>query len=205
MLSRANHFFLQTCILLCALPALGVGQTDLFSTLSLNKTATSPARSVVGDFNGDGIPDIAIVDFFISGNGDVGVFLGKGDGNFQPAISFPVGADSIAIVDGDFNHDGHLDLAVVQEKTRAPSPFFTAMETGASNPVLPIPLAHFRLTQPSLTLTETAIWISQLRFLSRLGAGNGIRHHPARGVGWHFSSPTADLHDRLRPGTDRSC
>ena len=40
------------------------------------------------------------------------VLLGKGDGTFQPANSIPVGERPIAVVVGDFNGDGHLDLAV---------------------------------------------------------------------------------------------
>ncbi len=39
--------------------------------------------------------------------------MATGDGNFLPAVNYPVGADPVAIVTGDFNHDGHLDLAVL--------------------------------------------------------------------------------------------
>lgn len=38
--------------------------------------------------------------------------LGTGDGNFQPAVNYPVGEFPTAIVAGDFNHDGNVDLAV---------------------------------------------------------------------------------------------
>ena len=59
-----------------------------------------------GDFNGDGIPDVATSE---------GVFLGLGDGTFQPtpvAVSLPEPAYAYAlVVAGDFNGDGHLDLA----------------------------------------------------------------------------------------------
>ena len=68
----------------------------------------------VGDFNGDGIPDIA------STNADprpgvVNIFLGIGDGNFRAPASFAVGqtgvgSDNIAV--GDFNKDGKLDLII---------------------------------------------------------------------------------------------
>ncbi len=63
---------------------------------------------VVGDFNGDGIPDIAT---------PVGVELGDGDGTFRgPADGFGIAplngsnGSYMAMVEGDFFGDGHLDL-----------------------------------------------------------------------------------------------
>jgi hypothetical protein len=61
---------------------------------------------VVADFNGDGIPDPAVL--FLGG---VRVLLGNGDGSFQTtAISYVTGPDQLAV--GDFNGDGLPDLAV---------------------------------------------------------------------------------------------
>ena len=42
----------------------------------------------------------------------VSVLLGNGDGTFQPQVTYAVGTDPSAIVAGDFNGDGRLDLAV---------------------------------------------------------------------------------------------
>src|SRR5207302_7859515 len=42
----------------------------------------------------------------------VSVLLGKGDGTFQTAVSYPAGMGSVALAVSDFNHDGKLDLAV---------------------------------------------------------------------------------------------
>ena len=61
-----------------------------------------------GDFNGDGRPDLAIVDVF----GEVIILLGKGDGTFTQGPTYAIGQQPIAIVTGDFNRDGKTDLAV---------------------------------------------------------------------------------------------
>jgi hypothetical protein len=55
------------------------------------------------DFNGDGNPDLAIVN-----NGGIGISLGNGDGTFQPQVMYGAGEYSVAVA--DINHDGQLDL-----------------------------------------------------------------------------------------------
>src|SRR5204863_10215991 len=46
------------------------------------------------------------------GSGDVSVLLGKGDGTFRVAVSYPVGPELWSVAVGDFNGDGRPDLAV---------------------------------------------------------------------------------------------
>src|SRR5262249_22906677 len=57
--------------------------------------------------------DVAVAGNTPSGVGIVTVLLGNGDGTFLPAKDYTVGDDLIAMVTGDFNRDGWLDLAVV--------------------------------------------------------------------------------------------
>ncbi|MGA2591126.1 MAG: VCBS repeat-containing protein [Bryobacteraceae bacterium] len=65
---------------------------------------------VVGDFNGDGIPDAATI-----GESGVWVFLGKGGGVLDPGVLVPFpGPGNGEILAADFNHDGKLDLVVTQ-------------------------------------------------------------------------------------------
>jgi hypothetical protein len=71
----------------------------------------SPTSAVVGDFNGDSIQDLAVVNQSSSGN--VTVLLGNGSGGFTaaPGSPFAVGDYPTAVVVGDFNRDGIQDLA----------------------------------------------------------------------------------------------
>ena len=63
-----------------------------------------------GDFNGDGIPDVAVAN---SGSNTVSIVLGVGDGTFQSGSStYSVGRNPVGIVVADFNNDGNLDIAV---------------------------------------------------------------------------------------------
>jgi FG-GAP-like repeat/FG-GAP repeat len=68
-----------------------------------------PDAIVVGDFSGDGKLDLAVANFAYSSN-NVSILMGNGDGTFQPAVDYTVGNNPGAIVAGDFNGDGRLDL-----------------------------------------------------------------------------------------------
>ena len=64
----------------------------------------------IGDFNDDGIPDLAGVTLQ-----DVHILLGNGNGAFRDAGTFPVGKSAGGLAVGDFNHDGKLDVAAALE------------------------------------------------------------------------------------------
>jgi hypothetical protein len=68
----------------------------------------------VGDFNGDGKPDLVILDDYTTG---FSVSLGNGDGTFKSAINTPLSYSVLSLAVGDFNGDGKSDVAVTTNGT----------------------------------------------------------------------------------------
>jgi hypothetical protein len=65
----------------------------------------------VGDFNGDGFPDIAVVNGFF-GNAAMAVLFNDQTGKFTAGASFKVDSFTMGLTTGDFNADGMPDVAV---------------------------------------------------------------------------------------------
>src|SRR6266567_2899200 len=113
-LKRLSLLVAATSSLLLAFPNRTLAQTPLFNpqTEYVAGSQQGPSNIVVGDFNGDGKPDLAVANF---GDWNVYVLLGNGDGTCQVARSVYFnggGARFWYIAEGDFNGDGKLDLAV---------------------------------------------------------------------------------------------
>ena len=102
----ANGYYNNVTVL------LGNGDGTFTATASPT-TGKCPRSIVVGDFNGDGIPDLA------TGNSNPGVIagtvtllLGNGDGTFTAMASSATGDQPYAIAAGEFDGDGISDLAI---------------------------------------------------------------------------------------------
>jgi hypothetical protein len=72
------------------------------------KGSSHPYSTAIADFDGDGIPDVAVGDLV---NGPITVKLGNGDGTFQPEVPYSARASGpFIIIAADINRDGNLDL-----------------------------------------------------------------------------------------------
>jgi hypothetical protein len=71
------------------------------------------AHSVIADdVNEDGKLDLIVA---AAGANSVAVFIGHGDGTFDPPVYWPSGALPKFAVTADFNHDGHRDIVTADQ------------------------------------------------------------------------------------------
>ncbi len=94
-----------------------LGHDDIFSLVNTyNSGGFQTASLAVADVNGDGQPDLVVVNpCAISTNcinGSVGVLLGNGDGTFKKAVTYPTGHFPLSVAVADVNGDGKPDLIV---------------------------------------------------------------------------------------------
>jgi hypothetical protein len=82
-------------------------------------TGRYPRSLAVGDFNGDGVADLAVADGSLQIPGFVNVLFGNGDGTFRTGPSLPVGANPSYVLAGHVNNGQTPDLIVTgQSGTR---------------------------------------------------------------------------------------
>jgi sugar lactone lactonase YvrE len=98
-----------TPVTVATAPFFGGVVTQTFAAEVPYPTGTNPQTAAVGDFNGDGIPDLVLANFSSS---TVSVLLGNGGGTFQVQLTYATGGGPESVAVGDFNGDGVSDLVV---------------------------------------------------------------------------------------------
>ncbi|MEM6312444.1 MAG: FG-GAP-like repeat-containing protein, partial [Planctomycetota bacterium] len=89
------------------------GAEHRFSAFAPPLFFDSPDDLVVGDFNGDGISDLATAN---SQSGSVRLLIGAGDGTFSPPLNFDAIEEADTLQAADFNNDGALDLVTASRQ-----------------------------------------------------------------------------------------
>jgi hypothetical protein len=105
-----------------------------FTNRTVYLTGVGPRAVAIGDFNEDGIPDIAVADY---GANSVTVLFGDGNAGIGGRADFPVGSSPTSITVADYDGDGHLDIATGSNDTNsdAVSILFGDGQGGFSNSV----------------------------------------------------------------------
>jgi len=103
---------------------LGTGTGSFGTAAKFAAVGHNPVSVGVGDFNGDGFPDLAVAN---SSDDGLSILQADGQGRFAAVTTtfdvlanglpviitrVPVGRGPVSVAVGDFNGDGHLDLAV---------------------------------------------------------------------------------------------
>jgi hypothetical protein len=138
-LTLANDNAIPTALMNGAGNSEGVFGTEIFgdTSLPLDATQSSTARLISGDFNGDGLSDVALVDvsqntttipIAMSLAGDPGFFSGTNGSDGGTHVFNYAGIQQVG---GDFNGDGRADIAYVGNSGWTSIPIATSNGDGS--------------------------------------------------------------------------
>ena len=117
-LSRWQAVLIRASLLLflvpLLLPAPSFAQAVTFAPAAGSPfgAGTGPVSVAIGDLNGDGKPDLVVVNQL---DNTISVQWGTGAGSFGAATTFAVGFGPYSVAIGDLNRDGKPDLAVANQ------------------------------------------------------------------------------------------
>jgi uncharacterized protein (TIGR03437 family) len=90
-----------------------VGEPVTF-VAGLSTPAAAASSTATADFNGDGVPDVALAFGPYDGTPSLQILNGNGDGTFTPGFRSPLAGIPDQTLVADFNHDGKPDLAILE-------------------------------------------------------------------------------------------
>jgi FG-GAP-like repeat len=135
----------------------GDGTFQAAKNVAIGKNSSS---LVVGDFNGDGNDDLALVrpgDPTVNDDGDVTIFLGNGDGTFRQGEILMPGKNPGLIIAVGLNADQRLDLVVANEGDKTFSVLLGNGDGTFQSPVAyPVPVTNTKLPGFSLAVVDLA-------------------------------------------------
>lgn len=99
---------LSLCLLFLAISTLSA--QSIFTGPRDYVIESYPDSVVVADFNGDGLPDIAVADQY---SANISVLLQNSNGTFQATVFYTVGNGPTSLQVGDVNGDGKPDFVVL--------------------------------------------------------------------------------------------
>ena len=149
----------------------------------------SPIFMVQGDFNKDGHADLAVAGFPKSGGSAVFLYEGLGQGKFAAPVTI-LQADWLwALVTGDFNNDGKLDIGVYISPNTGPTT--VAVLLGNGDGTFQPPITTTVLTYSYFTAAMIAGDFNKDGKLDLAVGGNGeLEIFPGNGDGT-FGSPVS--------------
>ncbi len=102
-------FIMVMCVWIGGLHTSTQAQNLTYTLIPNHPVGRAPQALAVGDFNGDGLLDIATVNGI---SDDISVLIGNGNGTFRSAMSFDAGKIPLAVIAEDMDRDDILDLVV---------------------------------------------------------------------------------------------
>jgi VCBS repeat protein len=116
-MSRREQLFTTFTVILVSICLAVPASAGSFQAAGHFQAASHPVAIAAGDFDGNGIADLAVV----NSNHTVSVFSGVGDGSFRDRVDQAIGIDGRSIVIADINGDGKSDIAVGDAGTKSVS------------------------------------------------------------------------------------
>lgn len=116
----------------------GVGNAT-FGVPTSYSVGNTPESAIVGNFDGDSIPDIAAANL---GSNTVSILHGNGDATFSSSGSYAAGPAPWTVVSADLSGDGILDLAIANNSGSRVSVLKGLGSGGVGNGTFAAPVAY---------------------------------------------------------------